>query len=207
MREEGFDLYVPDYVTRAGLEASREKLRRFIQKERLGRYQRVHVFAFIAGAWTLNPIASDALPNLASVVYDRSPYQERAPRIATDRLRLLSRLRHGRIIADLAREPYVPLTRSGVRIGLIIETVPTSFVRRYAKTAASYGPFSFSCDDFRQTYDDCSFIALDHAALYTRFPEVWPEVRAFIRGARFSAAADRTPPIHGALSTSKGGSQ
>ena len=57
---------------------------RFIQDNNLARYERLHVFAFLAGAWTLNPLLDGrALPNLATVVYDRSPYQERAPRIAS----------------------------------------------------------------------------------------------------------------------------
>ncbi|HVL68252.1 MAG TPA: hypothetical protein VM364_13400 [Vicinamibacterales bacterium] len=208
LRDEGFDLYVPDYIARSGLAGSRHKLRRFIQDQRLERYERVHVFAFLAGAWTFNPIATDLpLPNLATVVYDRSPYQERAPRIAVDRLRLLARLRHGRIVADLAREPYVPLPRSGVRVGLVVETVPTSFVRRHAATADSYGPFSFDCEGFGQPFDDCLFIPLDHSELYTRFREVWPEVRTFIRDGRFSAAADRTPPTPVRLSESREGSK
>lgn len=75
-------------MSRDGLERSREQLRRYFREHRLDRYQRVHVFAFIAGGWTFNRIAeSGALPNLATVVYDGSPWQERAPAIAYDRLR------------------------------------------------------------------------------------------------------------------------
>jgi hypothetical protein len=35
---------------RSGLVASRTKLERFIREQRLDRYERLHVFAFIAGA-------------------------------------------------------------------------------------------------------------------------------------------------------------
>ena len=90
MAGEGVDLYVPTYVTRAGLAPSRAKLERFIRENRLDRYERLHVFAFIAGAWTLNPLVErHELPNLATVIYDRSPFQERAPRIAAAKLHFL----------------------------------------------------------------------------------------------------------------------
>src|SRR5687768_16854545 len=88
---EGVDLYVAPFLTRSGLDTSRAKLELFIRANRLDRYERLHVFSFIAGAWTFNPLVErHALPNLASVVYDRSPFQERAPRIAADRLPLLA---------------------------------------------------------------------------------------------------------------------
>src|SRR5688572_10679233 len=48
---EGFDLYVPSYISRRGLGASREQLRGFVREHRLERYDRLHVFAFIAGGW------------------------------------------------------------------------------------------------------------------------------------------------------------
>ena len=50
------------------------------RENHLDRYRRVHVFAFIAGGWTFNPFGeAGTLPNLSTIVYDRSPYQERAP--------------------------------------------------------------------------------------------------------------------------------
>jgi hypothetical protein len=196
MRDAGLDLYAPRYIRRSGLEDSREELRRFLHEQRLGRYDRVHVFAFLAGGWTFNALAHDAsvLPNLASVVYDRSPYQERAPRLAAENLSLLSWLRYGRVLFDVANAPYPPLPRAGVKVGLLVETVPTGFVSRFRNTARSYGPYTFACGDFAQPHDDCMFVAMDHNEIYTRFGEIWPELRAFIRDGRFTAAADRRPP-------------
>jgi hypothetical protein len=196
VRDAGLDLYLPKYIQRSGLESSREHLRRFIREQRLERYERVHVFAFLAGAWTFNALAQDAsvLPNLASVVYDRSPYQERAPRIAADKLSLLSWLRYGPVLSQLAKAPYPPLPRANVRVGLIVETVPTGFVKRFRKAADSYGPYSFNCSGFRQLHDDCIFAPLSHDELYVRFAEVWPEVRAFVREGRFTASANRSAP-------------
>jgi hypothetical protein len=193
---EGLDLYVPAYVTRSGLNQSRDRLERFIRDNRLDRYRRLHVFAFIAGAWTLNPlIEQQRLPNLASVVYDRSPFQERAPRIAADRLRLLAWLRYGATVFDVADTPYPPVTVPGVNLALMVESRPTPFIRRYAKPARAYGPFRFECDAFLQRYDDCLYLPFNHEDLYKRFAEVWPELLQFIRTGRFTSAAPRTAPV------------
>ena len=197
MRADGVDLFAPAFLARSGFDRSEDALRRFIREQRLDRYARVHVFAFLAGGWTLNTILDDpaVLPNLATVVYDRSPYQERAPRIAADKLTVLAWLRYGPVLFELAKTPYRPLPRRDIAIGLMVETTPTSFVRRYASTARSYGPIGFDCDGFGQAHHDCVYVAMDHSELYTRFDEVWPQVRTFIRDRRFPDAADRTPPI------------
>jgi hypothetical protein len=196
MRDAGLDVFVPRFIRRSGLDGSREELRRFIREQRLDRYERVHVFAFLAGAWTFNEIVRDAsvLPNLATVVYDRSPYQERAPRIAAEKLRVLSWLRYGPVLFDMAQAPYPPLPRANVKVGLIVETVPTGFVKRFRDTARSYGPFAFECPALAQPYDDCMFVAVNHNDLYPRFGEIWSELRAFIRDGHFTAGADRMPP-------------
>ena len=196
MRAEGLDLYVPDYVARRGLAHSRANLRRFIAEQRIDRYQRVHVFSFIAGGWTVNPLLADTevLPNLATVIYDRSPYQERAPRIAAEKLGPLAWVRHGKVLFEIARTPYAPLPRRNVKVGLLVETEPTPFIKRFAETARSHGPYSFNCDALAQPFDDCMFVPLNHSQLYGHFADTWPDVRAFIKNGRFTDAANRTPP-------------
>ena len=195
MIQEGVDLYVPVYVSRGGLVESRTKLQRFIRDHQLDRYDRLHVFAFIAGAWTLNPLVeTQGLANLATVVYDRSPLQERAPRIAAEQLHFFTWVKYGSPVFDLARTPYPPVIAPKVKVALMVETKPTSFIKRHEKTARAYGPFRFGCEAFMQRYDDCLFLPMNHDELYLRFAEVWPELLAFIRTGRFSSAANRTPP-------------
>jgi hypothetical protein len=192
---QGVDVYVADYLTRGGLYQSRDRLRRFIDKNDLAQYQRVHVFAFLAGAWTFNVVADTArLPNLATVVFDRSPLQERAPRIAADHLRVVAWLRYGNILFDLARLPYPPFTDEKVKVGLLIETKPTSFIRDHAAAARAYGPLAFGCSSLSQRYQDCIYVPMNHNELYQRFPEVLPELLAFIRSGRFTVGANRQPP-------------
>ena len=201
---DGIELFVPTYIARGGLDDSRNRLRRFIRQQPLDRYRQVHVFAFIAGGWTINPLLeAGELPNLATVVYDRSPMQERAARIADEKLHLLTWLRYGSPVFDVARTPYPPLTRGTVRVALVVETMPTSFVKRHAATALSYGPLRFACDQFSQRYDDCAFMPFSHDDMYRRFPDVWPEVKAFIRSGRFTDDATRTPPAGDLLSPAK----
>jgi hypothetical protein len=203
---EGMDLYVPTYIARGGLADSRAKLQRFIREHRLDRYDRLHVFAFIAGAWTFNPIAdTSALPNLATVVYDRSPLQERAPRIASTQLRLLTWIRYGSPVRDLARTSYPALASADVRIGLMVESTPTAFIKRHAQAARRYGPIDFGCDAFMQRYDDCVYLPMNHDELYIRFAEVWPDWLAFIRTGRFTPTANRIPPDGDPLRASVGG--
>ena len=193
---EGIDVYVADYLTRSGLSHSRDRLQHFIGDNRLDRYQRVHVFAFIAGAWTLNPLLDEhRLPNLATVIYDRSPLQERAPRIAAEHLHFLAWLRYGSTVFDLARASYPPLPARTVKVGLLVETAPTSFIRRHAQSARAYGPFAFECDALLQRHDDCIYVAVNHNELYSRFRDVLPDVMAFIRNGRFTVAANRQPPV------------
>ena len=195
MAADGFDLYLPTFVSRSGLGESRERLRRFFQENHLERYRRVHVFAFIAGGWTFNPLGeAGTLPNLSTIVYDRSPYQERAPRVALEKLRFLTWVRYGSVVFDVAKTPYAPLTLPDVKVALVVETAPTSFIKRHESTARGYGAYEFECAAFRQRYDDCLFVGINHDELYPRFGEVWPEVRSFIRTGRFSASANRTPP-------------
>lgn len=195
MTRDGVSVYVPSYLSRRGLDHGRERLRAFMREEHLERYDRLHVLAFIAGAWTFNPLAElESQPNLTTVVYDRSPLQELAPRIAVDKLRLFAWLRYGTPIFDVARTPYTMLTTSHVRVGLMVETRPTRFVRRHASTARRYGALDFGCDGLGQPHDDCIYLAMSHDDVYARFAELWPEVRTFMQRGRFSEAANRTPP-------------
>jgi hypothetical protein len=178
----GVDVYLPSSVTRGGLDANRAGLERFIREARLDGYERVHVFAFIAGAWTVNPLIDrGVLPNLATIVYDRSPFQERAPRMAVRDLRIPAWLRYGSTIFDVARTPYPPLERAGVRVALLVETEPTAFVRHHAKDGDTPAPDAFACEAMRQRYDACARLAMNHDELYARFAELWPSLEGFMR--------------------------
>ena len=83
-------------------------------------------------------------------------------------------------------------------MGLVVETAPTSFIKRYASTARGYGAYgSNAARSGSVTTTACMSRSITTSS--TRGSrEVWPEVRSFIRTGRFSAAANRTPPGSGA---------
>lgn len=141
--------------------------------------------------------ATEALLVLPGFGWTFNPLQERAPRIAVDRLGFLTWVRYGSPVADVARTPYPPLTAPHARVALMVETKPTSFITRYSHIASNYGPYRFECDSFGERYDDCLYLPMDHDEVYVRFAEIWPELLAFIRTGRFTSTANRTPPdIH-----------
>jgi hypothetical protein len=194
MAAEGIDLYVPPYLARGGLQTSRSALLDLVATYRLDQYERLHVFAFLAGAWTMNPAIDGLPPNLATVVYDRSPLQERAPTIAVEYLRLFAWFRYGSTIFDVARTPYPRIDAPGVKIALLVESTPTAFIRRHERAARGMGAFDFECHSFGQRHDDCGYVDFSHDELYEHFDKVWPQLLAFIRTGRFTNEMNRTPP-------------
>ena len=96
---------------------------------------------------------------------------------------------------DLARTPYPPLTRPSPRVALLVETRPTTFLRKHAEVARGYGPLTFECASFSHRYDDCAYLPLNHDEIYRRFAEVWLEVKSFIQSGQFTTTAIRTPPV------------
>jgi hypothetical protein len=97
-------------------------------------------------------------------------------------------------VFDIARLPYPSIASPDARVGLLVETSPTSFIRKREKLARSYGDFQFDCEAFGQAHDDCMFVNLNHDELYQRFAEVWPDVLSFVRTGRFTPTANRAPP-------------
>ena len=127
------------------------------------------------------------LPNLVKRRLRSKSFSGARARIAADKLRLFAWLRYGSTIFDVARTPYAPITEPGVKVALMVESAPTSFIRRHEHAARAYGPFPFECTAFGQRYDDCVYLPLNHDELYVRFAEVWPELLAFIRTSRFTS--------------------
>ena len=203
---QGMDLFIAEYLRRGGVPSSRKALLDFYEKNNLHRYERVHVFAYIVGSWTINPAMGDSiLSNVRTVIYDRSPYQERAPRVAVERLRFPAWFLYGSVLFDVAKSAYPPVDTAGRRIGILVETTPTGFIRRYAATAEGYGPFDFRCASLGQAYHDCAYVDLNHDEMYTQFPRILPDLLRFIRSGRFGDTLRRVPPARDSLKVPKQG--
>lgn len=93
------DIFVPDFISNDSLDACTDNLAIFIAQQDLSTYKELHVFAYILGGAVFNRYLADhELPNLTSILYDRSPWQERAPKVIIDTVPWLARLTIGQTI-------------------------------------------------------------------------------------------------------------
>jgi len=192
---KGYRVFTADYLRKESLSASRESIKNFIYEHRLHECERLHVLAFIAGAWSLNPLLQELkLANLKTVVYDRSPLQERAPRVVTEEIPVIVRQMFGAVIFEMARTPYSPFEPGSVRTGLIVETKATSLIRFFKEEALALGPVQFDFASFRQKHDDAVYWPFDHAQMYDRFDELEPLLLTFIEKGRFPEDSNRSVP-------------
>ncbi|MEZ4921482.1 MAG: hypothetical protein R2792_20490, partial [Saprospiraceae bacterium] len=94
-----YDLYIPNYRDRQSVDGCVEKLHTFYEAHDLKSYKKVHVFSYILGSWVLNKyIEKYGKGNIASIVYDRSPLQERAPQVIVDRIPLIGKILKGPVL-------------------------------------------------------------------------------------------------------------
>ncbi len=194
--DRGFDVYVADILRSEGMRETRDALREFIADQGLARYRRLYFFAFIAGGWNLNLLLHETeIPNLAGIVYDRSPTQERAPYVATRRLGPAVRVLVGPVLFDLAETPYPPLEKKDLAIGIMIETRRTWIIRMFEDTALERGPITYDVAALNQVNRDFCFIPYNHTEVYENFESIGPDVLHFFRNGRFPESARRTPPV------------
>ena len=77
---KGYDLFIPHYIGRDSLQQCVITLNSFLESHHLLQYKKIHVLSYIAGSWVINLwIQQHPINNIASIIYDRSPLQERAP--------------------------------------------------------------------------------------------------------------------------------
>ena len=192
----GYDLYIPDYISRNSVAECTVNIDEFLLEYNLSEYREVHVLSYLIGAWSFNDwIASNELKNLKSIVYDRSPLQERAPYVLAKDIPVLAWLVGGKTIKDMSGIPYPSVIhKDSVHVGLIIETVPTKLIMRHRKTAHSLGPISWKIQDLNQKHDDYIFIPFNHDDLYEEFDEAGEEVLYFFSNGRFSEKGSKEQP-------------
>lgn len=193
----GYDVFIPDYLSRKDLEGNYQKLKKFILKYELEKYKELHVFAYIAGSRSINSwIHERGFGNIKSIVYDRSPLQENAPRIMITKFPVTSRLLFGKMIWDMESTPYEPIENSdSVHIGFLIETKGTKLVYRGQKYFNALQESDWDHAGFGQLYDDFCFIWINHNELYEDFSVAGPQILHFFKHGRFTASAVRVRPV------------
>ena len=189
-----YDLYIPDFHDKKSFDGTVENLHEFYQEQQLDQYARVHVFSYILGSWALNTFINEyGSQNIASIVYDRSPLQERAPWYVRDHLRLPGRMAKGKIVLDLGETPYPPIEQGDIRVGILVESYATWFVKLFSKGIMNYGPIEWDKLDFQQPPLDQMYIPLNHDQMYTMLNGLDEEVIGFFKNGKFSAGARRVP--------------
>jgi len=192
----GFDVFLANYQRRKSVDAGVEALHEFVDQHNIASYDRVHVFAYILGGYTFNRFLTRyPMKNLASAVYDRSPLQELAPRLATEGwFSVLAWIAIGPVISDLAATPYtsIPLSED-LQVGLIIENRATPFIRKRRKRALAVRPLTFESKSFGQPFNAAMHVRFNHDEMYSNFDVIGPELIHFFTHGDFSKDAPRQP--------------
>lgn len=189
---QGFDLFIPDFHDRKSFDGSVENLEQFFESQNLREYKKLHIFPYLLGTWVLNTFLQEhGLGNIATIVYDRSPIQERAPRTVREKIPLVGKIIAGKQVIDMSYIPYPPIPHEGVKIGLVVESKSTFLMRFFKKTGLGYGPLRWDAESFQQTHDDLIYTRLDHKQMYYTFDEIGAEIVYFFREGRFPKEARR----------------
>ena len=192
---KGYDLYIPDYIRRESIDECVASLDRFIREQKLGEYGKLHIVSYIIGAWTLNRwIRQHPENNVVSIVYDRSPLQERAAFAMVRDRPLLTRLVAGRIVEEFSKTPYEPIPNDGKNIGIIMESRATRLIRNHRKTVLSLGGVKWDVSDRMQDHDDYFYTLNEHDEMYHQFSETGKEILYFVREGKFTPDSRRTVP-------------
>ena len=189
---QGFDLFIPNYINRDSFNGCVENLKHFYKKHHLLEYKKVHVFSYILGSWVLNSfITENEITNISSIVYNRSPLQERAPRIIVERIPRIGKLKAGNLVKELSLISYSPIPKGNRKLGIIVESKATPLIKFFKKTAMSYGSIDWKNLDYKQDHDDLIYTRLDHNEMYYSFDEIGDDILYFFRKGSFLDSARR----------------
>lgn len=189
---KGVDVFIPDYIARKSIKKCVSNVDEFITKHNLMAYKKIHVFCYIAGAWTLNQwINEHPKNNIASIVSDRSPLQERAPYALVKDIPLIIRIATGKIMKEFSVTPYTPIQKGEMNIGIIIESKATKMIKKHKKSAISLGPVLWDVASLKQEHSDFYYTWLDHDGMYTRFDILGNEILYFFKNGKFTQEAKR----------------
>ena len=118
----------------------------FYDKNNLDEYKEVKFLCYIIGGHVLNQyIERNGKGKITTIIYDRSPTQERAPRVAAEKLQFISQILYGKVLADFSKQKLTPLSDpNGLAVGVIIENKATKLMRFFKKTSDRYGNYNYN---------------------------------------------------------------
>ena len=191
---QAYDVFIPEYLSKDGLDGSVNNLEKFIDDNGLKAYKEVYAFTYLMGAWTLNRyLEVHEFPNLKKIVYVRSPYQEQAPRIVLENIPLIIHMLFGRAVDDLRDTPYPPIEKGRREIGIIVENRAAPYIRRHRDQLTPLSEKDWTPEAFNQPHDDLMYVFLHHNEMYHRFDVIGEELLSFFETGRFTSKAARSP--------------
>lgn len=117
---KGYDVFIPHYLGRDSLQQSVNTVNDFMNEHHLPQYKKIHVFSYIAGTWVLNIwLQQHPQNNITSIVYDRSPMQERVPFALVEDNSFLVKLFLGKVLKQFAQTSYPTIQNDSKQIGII----------------------------------------------------------------------------------------
>lgn len=192
--QQSHDIYIPDYISKKSLALCQQNAINFFEVHELDQYAELHIISYILGAWSINEyIAEKGEMNIKTIIYDRSPIQERAPVVVDDKIPFLGRLVAGKMLKDFRAAPYPPIAKGKIRVGLIVESKATSLMRKFEKYTLSLGPINWGNPELNQEFDDLIYTHLDHDEMYISFDEIGDEMMYFVEHGVFPNEARRKP--------------
>lgn len=187
-----YDLFIPDYIDKESFDATYSKFCDFHKDQQLGEYKELHVFAYILGTWTINTfIASNGTANIKSIVYDRSPMQERAPIIIVENIPRIAKMMFGQLPKDLSEMPYPTIDAQNVNIGIMVESKATMIIRHFKEETLAKGSLDWGAIDYQQDHDDLIYLHLDHDEMYLELGCFKSDLLTFFEKGHFTAKAQR----------------
>lgn len=188
----GYDLYIPYYIDKDSFDGTVKKFTQFYEDQKLGEYKKVHVFAYVLGSWVINIFINEhGLGNISTIVYDRSPLQERAPKVIVEKIPCIGKLLAGQVLKDFSLLSYPSIPKKGLKIGILVESKATPLIRHFRKTTINMGPIDWNNLNFNQDYDDLIFTRLNHDEMYYSFDEIGSDILHFIKNGVFTKEARR----------------
>jgi len=187
---KGYDVFIPHYLGRDSLQQSVNTVHDFMNEHHLPQYKKLHVFSYIAGTWVLNLwLQQHPQNNITSIVYDRSPMQERVPFALVQDNPFIFKLVLGKVLKQFSITPYPEIQNNSKQLGIIVENKPTKLFLKHKKSALKSGAITFSLDSLHQNCDDYFYDCINHDEMYYQFKIIGPEILYFFKNGTFSKEA------------------
>lgn len=194
LKDSEYDIYIPDFLDHNSLDSCYSNFDNFWKEYQINDYKKVHVLSYILGGYVINRFIRERKDaHITSVLYDRSPTQERAPYVLVKNIPRLIRMIAGPVVEEFYKAGYTPVEKGEMNIGLIIESKATIMVKTFQESALDLGPYEYAPEKFNQDFDDFFYIPLNHFGMYTELSSIKSEIFEFCKNSRFSENARREP--------------